>query len=57
MTSSETERFFTLHKLWWSTVYGLMLIGVLSTWVFVRVKVLEEAVAVGPMEAQAEAVE
>ncbi len=53
MTSKEAERFFTLHKLWWSTVYGLMLAGVLGVWIFVNVKVMGHEVAVGSDYAEA----
>lgn len=34
------DKFFTLYKLFWFSVYNLMLIGILSTWVFVNVRVL-----------------
>jgi len=46
MTSSD-ERFFTLHKLWWSTVYGLMLAGALGLWVFGRMQFFGESAAIG----------
>ena len=47
MTSSETDRFFTIHKVWWWLVYTLMISGALALWVFGRVQFFGEAAAVG----------
>ena len=50
MTSNnefEGERFFSLHKVFWWTVYTLMLVGFLSCWVFINVKFLGNDFVIG----------
>lgn len=40
------EKFFTWRKLWWAFVYYSMAVGMLASYVFVQVRILDRDVMV-----------